>query len=461
MRFTLRPFWKRTDRLGRAGWADSGAMGEPATGEAPIPPGSEPEADADAQARCQQALQVLARRADEPIGLSISVPFCAAHCLFSDRVVHAAQPAEVIDAYVDALADEAALIGARIGSGREVLQLHLGSGTANELSESQLIRLMGALERHWRLPQDAEMSVERDPRRVSRRHLQVLRSLGFRSVSFGVVDLDVEVQQSIGRRNSAALVDDVCGEAREAGVENIRLELMIGLPQQSPVRWRSTLDRVVAMAPDRVSLAAYRHRPQRAPSQHAIEVCQLPDEAACRALWSLAAGVLGDAGYRWIGADQFVLEGDDWLVALQRGRLRHSLVSYTATPPSALIGLGAGAASEIDGHRFWNTASLPDWHAALRAQRLPVARARPAGPDDAHRRRAVEQMLFCQELSAETAQGGLEASYDRLARYAARGLVHVLEDRIVVTAAGRPLLPWLCGELDAAFPPFTAPRWMS
>lgn len=387
MRISLKPFWRREATAGAdadPALAGAGTIRWLRTGAAaPAPerewPDTEPHADAEnALANYESALQSLAQRPGEPVALSIRLPFCAAHCLFCDRDIHAAQPSDVIGRYAEALADEAALLATHIGGDRDVLQLHLGGGTANELSDSQLAGLVESLQAAWRLPSDAEMSVECDPRRVTRQHLEMLRGLGFRDVTFGVADLDIAVQQAIGRRNSQALIDDVCATARDAGFERIQLELLIGLPHQNASGWRTTLDRLIAMAPDRVALSCYQHRPAHAPAQHAIDSAALPDGALCSELRSMTSTAMLSAGYAPIGASQFVLDDDELALARPEGRLRRNLIGYTATPAVPLLGLGAGAIGEIDGSMFWNHAALPDWHAALRAQQLPVARARMA-----------------------------------------------------------------------------------
>ena len=394
------------------------------------------------------ALQALAQRPEEAISLDFALPFCAAHCLCCDRDILAAQPEEVIDDYVDGLIEETRTLAGRIGTQRDVLQLHLGGGSASELEDVQLVRLVHAVRDAWRLPADAEMSIDCDPRRVGWMQMQLLRSLGFTRVKFGVLDLDPKVQQAIGRRHSVALIDDVCEVARSCGMEYVNLELMVGLPHQVTASWRDTLRRLVAMAPDRITLACYRHRPQQAPGQYAIDVDALPDVDECRALAALTAEILREAGYCWIGADHFVLETDELALAHSQGRLRHSQISYTATPSSALLAQGVAAVSEIDGHVFTNTASMPAWRQAVRAGHSAVARAQPPTPWRAQIRQAQQQLLCKLELPQSMAGDGLQPAYARLARHAQGGLVRVLEDRIVVTDTGRLALPMLCAELD-------------
>jgi oxygen-independent coproporphyrinogen-3 oxidase len=411
----------------------------------------------------EQALDGLANRPDDPVSLSMKVPFCTTRCICCHRDIRAAQPGAVIDDYVSGLVDEIGVVANRIGPGRDVLQLHLGGGTANELSERQLVRLVGALQRQWRLPADAEMSVECDPRRAGWGQLRALRGLGFSRVTFGVLDLDTDVQQAIGRRHSVALIDDVCSLARDCGIEYINLDLMIGLPYQTERRWQTTLERVLAMAPDRVRLARYRHWPWNAPAQQAIDADALPDADQTNALARLTADLLCGAGYRWIGADQFVLETDELAQALEQGRLRRSLIDYTSTPPTPLLGLGVAAVGDIDGSLYWNESTLHVWRRAVQQGRFPVAHAQVATAGESHRRAAVDQLLCGQELRVETVRGGMEDAYHRLAQHESGGLVRVLEDRIVVTEAGRHELLSLCRELDepVALVGERTPRWLS
>jgi oxygen-independent coproporphyrinogen-3 oxidase len=416
-----------------------------------------------AELRYAQVLDGLASRPDDPVSLSMKVPFCTTRCMCCHRDIRAAQPSAVIEDYVSGLVDEIRVVADRIGAERDVLQFHLGGGTANELSERQLVRLVGALHRQWRLPADAEMSVECDPRRAGWAQLRALRGLGFSRVTFGVLDLDTDVQQAIGRRHSVALIDDVCSLARDCGVEYINLDLMVGLPYQTEQRWQTTLERVLAMAPDRVRLARYRHWPWNAPAQQAIDADALPGAEQTQALARQTADMLCSAGYRWIGADQFVLETDELALALEQGRLRRSLISYTATPPTPLLGLGLAAVGDIDGSLYWNESSLPVWRRAVQQGRFPVAHAQVATAGESKRRTAVDQLLCGQELRAETVRDGMEDAYHRLAQHESGGLVRVLEDRIVVTEAGRHELLSLCRELDEpqGVDGERTPRWLS
>ncbi len=391
----------------------------------------------------------LATRPDAPLSLQVAVPFCAAHCLFCERAVEVAQPAEVVSAYVESLCAEMAALSAGLGSRREVLLLHLGGGTANELSPAQLSHVVEAVAQQWSLPAEAQLSADCDPRQVGWLQLHTLRGLGFRRLAFGVLDLDPVVQAAIGRIHSAALVGDVCEMARDAGVESVELKLMVGLPRQSPEGWLATLQRVLAMAPDRISIGRYRHQPQRAPGQFALDAEALPEPVACRELMALAGCVLCEAGYGWIGADQFVLESDELALARDEGRLRCGPEGYSGWPAMAQIGLGAGALGEIDGHLLWNDADLPSWRARVRAGRPGVSHAVPAEPAGLRRRAAVEQLLCTLQLPRALPGEELHGACERLLALADEGDLELRGGVIRVTEAGRCRLPELCGAFAA------------
>jgi len=395
------------------------------------------------------ALTALAARPDDAIALEVTVPFCISHCLCCERDVHVAQSESVIDAYIDGLEAELALLAERLGPDRDVLSLHLGQGTANELSQAQLARLVHAVSRHCRLPAEAMLLADCDPRRTGWMQLRVLRGLGFRRLAFGVLDLDGTVQAAIGRAQSPALVADVCQTARDSGIESIELKLMFGLPAQTPVSWRATLRQLIAMAPDRISLGRYRHQPQWAPGQYAIDADTLPDADLCQELAELAAAILCEAGYEWLGADLFVLETDELAQARERGRLRCGPGGYSATAPLPQLGLGAGALSAVDGGLFWNAAALPAWRAAVSTGRPTVVHAVAPEPEGLRRRDAVERLLCQMQLPRPAEADDLQPGFERLQAHQADGALVMQHGLVVVTERGRHRLPELCAAFAA------------
>lgn len=327
-------------------------------------------------------LRTLAARPHDPLALDLKLPFCAVHCPFCERDVHVAASRAVVQDYVDGLVAELGLLAQPLGARRDVVQVRLGGGSANELSDSQLAAVVNALQRHWRVGADTEMSIQCDPRRTGQVQLQLMRGLGFRQIAFGVVDLDHDVQAAIGRCQSEALIDDVCELARDSGFEQVCLDLLIGLPHQTPQRWSDTLGRVIGLAPDRITLHCYRHRPESVPVQRELDAAVLPERGECAEMTRFSDEELIGAGYVALGDGLYVLDGDPLLARGCVDPRWHNLIGFTAHRPVAVLGVGAGATSEIDGRVFAHEHDLAAWRDALRRGCMPVSQWVSGGPSD-------------------------------------------------------------------------------
>jgi oxygen-independent coproporphyrinogen-3 oxidase len=191
--------------------------------------------------RWAEALESLATRPEEALALEVSVPFCVWQCLCCNREVEAGLDRDSMARYVDAVIDEMSLVADTLGRGHDVLQVHFGGGSPNHLECEQIERLVQALHQRFRIPAEAEWSIGCDPRRCSATQMDPLYRLGFRQLRFGQADTDPTVQAAAGRLQSAALLADVMQLAREAHFRCLQLELVCGLPGQTPERWQATL----------------------------------------------------------------------------------------------------------------------------------------------------------------------------------------------------------------------------
>ncbi|WP_295541905.1 oxygen-independent coproporphyrinogen III oxidase [uncultured Thiohalocapsa sp.] len=398
-----------------------------------------------------QDLAAIAQRPSETLSLHVHIPFCAGRCLYCGCNTTVTHDSARMDAYLDALDREMALVAERIDGNRDVLQVHLAGGTPNYLSEAQLTRLTEMLERRFHIVADTECSIECDPRRSSAGQLELLHALGFRSIGFGVQDLDADVQRAIGRIQSEELIRDVYWMAREIGFDSIGFDLIYGLPQQTAATFDRTLDTVLELAPDRVACFGYARRTLSGPHQHAIDVHELPDNAERERLFRTAVSAFTQAGYAWIGLDTFALETDDLALAQADGRLHRNCIGYTATPSAHVAGLGAGAIGELQGTCVQNQLDLEGWRQEVHAGRMPVDRGRRLSALDRRRRDAISHLICNLELPYRMADGCLDDEYRRLAAYAGDGLVEVWSQGLRVTEAGRFFLRELCTEHDADF----------
>jgi oxygen-independent coproporphyrinogen-3 oxidase len=397
------------------------------------------------------ALDRIAQHPDETLSLYIHIPFCPGRCLYCACNTTVTHDTTWIDRYLEAIDREMALVNEHLRGQHDVLQLHLAGGTPNYLNDAQLTRLTEIIERRFRIIPDTDLSIECDPRRTSAGQLDLLHALGYRRVTFGVQDLDPQVQRAIGRVQSIDLVRDVYAMARETGFEAVGVDLIYGLPEQTEAGFQQTLDAVVDLAPDRVACFGYARTTAQGTHQYAIDAHRLPSANERQALFHRAVNTLTSAGYAWIGLDSFALDTDELAIAQEEGRLRRNCIGYTGIATDHMLGFGSGAVGDVDGLCVQNEVDIDTWMTQVQQGELPVSRGHQVNGRDRRRRDAIEHMICNLELPAELAAGCLDDEYARLASYAPDGLVQVEPDRLRITPSGRYFLRTLCSEHGAYF----------
>lgn len=389
------------------------------------------------------------RRASEdgattPLSVYVHIPFCESVCYYCacNKVItkHHSRAAP----YLDALDLEIGLVVDAIGARRTVSQLHLGGGSPTFLSDAEITRLMASLQRSFHLADDAELSIEVDPRTVDRTRLAHLRACGFNRISFGVQDFETAVQEAVHRVQSFDSVRDLVADARALGFTSINADLIYGLPRQTPESFARTVARMASLRPDRIALYAYAHLPARFKPQRRIDAGQLPDSAQrVTMLGQAMAGFLA-RDYVYVGMDHFALPTDSLAIAKRDGRLHRNFQGYSTQPDCDLIGLGVSAIGRVGDSDYQNVKTLPAYYAALDADRLPVARGLVLDADDLARRDII-MGLMCHgrvDFPAIERRHGLSvrqaysAEIARLLPLVDDGFVVVDDDSVQVTAKG-------------------------
>ena len=395
-------------------------------------------------------LQALEQRRDGlratayPLSLYVHIPFCESLCYYCacNKIItkHHERGAE----YLSYLAREVDLNVARLGQGQVVSQLHLGGGSPTFLSDAELGQLMSMLRRHFNLVAGGEYSVEIDPRTVNRDRLAALAEQGFNRLSFGVQDFEPAVQKAVHRIQPAEQVFDLLGISRELGFESVNVDLIYGLPMQTPETFERTLAQVVTLRPDRVALYAYAHLPERFKPQRRIHAQDLPPAASKLVMLSSAMRVLMAAGYVYVGMDHFALPTDALAIAKRQGRLHRNFQGYSTQPDCDLIALGVSSIGRVGATFSQNVKTLDEYYDLLNQGRLPVARGMALSRDDLVRRTVI-MALMCQgsvlfesvELShLVDFKAYFAVELEALAGMQAQGLVVLDEVGIHVTELG-------------------------
>ncbi len=373
-----------------------------------------------------------AEQAGGPLSMYVHLPFCREMCRFCGCNVIATHDRSRADAYLDVLEKEVALVAAHLPTRRDVSQLHWGGGTPTFLDEKQLTRCHAILARHFRFLPDAELAVEIDPAITTRRQVQVLAELGFNRISMGVQDFDQKVQETVGRIQGEKETADLVETARAAGYHGVNLDLIYGLPYQTPESWANTLARILEMRPDRMAVFGFAYTPWFKPHQNLLPKEALPDpEARVRQFLQTVEAFTGD-GYRLIGLDHFALETDELSKAQAAGTMFRNFQGYTVRPAEDTIAFGVSSIADIGGAYGQNPHKLKDWVDAVEAGRIPVERGASMTDDDVLRRFVINRVM-CQlrlDLGEVQAQFG-KASRDAIEADLRAGLDELVADGLV------------------------------
>jgi len=398
----------------------------------------------DDYARALQQRQQGAAALNLPLSLYVHIPFCESLCYYCACNKIITKRHERGASYLRYLERETALHTAQLGERRSVSQLHLGGGSPTFLNDEELGQLMSMLRRHFVLAPGGEYSIEVDPRTVDAKRLQALSKLGFNRLSFGVQDFDADVQKAVHRVQPAQQVFDLVGEARTLGFESINIDLIYGLPRQTPASFARTLEQVVVLRPDRIALYAYAHLPERFKPQRRILGAELPVSADKLAMLSQAFDAFLEAGYVYIGMDHFALPNDPLAIAQRQGRLHRNFQGYSTQPDCDLVGLGVSAIGRIGATYSQNAKTLEDYCDRIDQGQLPVVRGLALNRDDLVRR-AVIMGLMCQgEVQFESIELAFlvdfkqtfSAELEALKPQVEAGLVQLDGSSIRVTATG-------------------------
>ena len=394
-----------------------------------------------------------------PLSLYFHIPFCSRVCYYCacNKIVTANR--RVAGPYLARLEREMALMARWLDTDRPVHQLHWGGGTPTFLSDDEKRQLMAAIRRHFNLLDGdrGEYALEVHPGDTTVESIHCLRELGFNRLSMGIQDFDPAVQQAVNRFNSVDEVRALVDAARTLGFHSISMDLIYGLPLQSRQTFERTLDAVLELAPDRLSIFNYAHMPHLFKTQRQMREEDMPGAGEKLAMLHLATERMLAAGYVFIGMDHFARPDDDLAVAQRQGKLQRNFQGYATHGDCDLFSFGVSAISAFGDSFFQNHKDIADYNAAVDNGVLPVARGLNLSDDDRVRGAVIEALIchFCLAFADIEARFGIEfknyfaAELDQLAAMADDGLVEIADDGIQVTAAGRLLIRRICMVFDA------------
>lgn len=286
----------------------------------------------------------------DAFSLYCHIPFCKQRCHYCDFVTTAGQLNHLED-YIDAMSREISMLAQVWGNKLPIHTLFFGGGTPSLVSIELYSKLFDTFERVCNFTSNIEISLEANPGTVNQTYLKLLRQIGFNRISLGAQSVHAEELKLLGRIHNAAQIKQAVEWSSLAGFENLNLDLMFGLPRQTLSTWQETLDTILDLKPEHISMYALTLEEGTPLAKRVTEgEIPQPDEDLAASMYELAMAELFEKGF-----EQY--EISNW-ATVREGRLmacRHNLQYWRNGP---YLGLGAGAHGFAAGSRLENTPNL-------------------------------------------------------------------------------------------------------
>ena len=392
----------------------------------------------------------------KPLSLYFHIPFCENACWFCgcNVVINRIRGREV--PYLRRLKNEIEYLKRYLDFGREVIQLHWGGGTPNYLTKEQTEFLFSLIRENFNLSPDAEISVEIDPRSVDFEYLKLYRELGFNRISMGVQDFNPSVQRAINRIQPFPLMERVMQWIRELGFSSVNIDLVYGLPLQTPESFLDTVRKTIELNPDRVAVYNFAYVPWLKPLQRRIDPSTLPKPQEKLRMLETAIEEFTRAGYVYIGMDHFAKPTDELVIAQKERKLWRNFQGYTTKKGVDLIGIGMSSISMLERYYGQNYKTVRPYYEAIDNGLLPTFRGIELNGDDLIRREVITELICNFRLEKREIETRFGIDFDRyfereleeLKPMEEDGLLKLERDRIEVTPLGRLLIRNICMVFD-------------
>jgi oxygen-independent coproporphyrinogen-3 oxidase len=391
------------------------------------------------------------------LSLYVHIPFCSQLCYYCGCNKIITRHQSKADTYIDFLAKEIAA-QAPLFKHYSVEQLHLGGGTPTFLTPQQMKRLITLLEQHFNFTSTTERGIEIDPRSLAENMLVDLRMLGFNRVSFGIQDFNDDVQLAVNRPQHADTVKQLIIQARELGFKSINADMIYGLPLQTPESFKQTIEQLIELSPDRVSVFNYAHLPERFAAQRKIKEHDLPNAHDKLTMFKNTLEQMTQAGYQFIGMDHFAKADNELAIAQNEGQLHRNFQGYTTHGNCDLLGLGASSISQIGTAILQNKKELKHYYHSIETQSgCALSKGMHLTHDDVIRADAIKQLICQFELNIEEFAKKYNIEFDTYFAEALVSLKPLIDDNMViiennhvsVTSRGNLFIRIICMCFDA------------
>jgi oxygen-independent coproporphyrinogen-3 oxidase len=401
------------------------------------------------------------------LSLYFHLPFCRSLCWYCGCNTIITTQQKKSAAYLKLIDAEMQIMRGRLNPERKAVQIHFGGGTPTFLLPEELRELGWMIRRRFNIAPDAEFGVEIDPRRLSEDHMRALREIGVNRVSLGVQDHNPKVQMAIHRIQPREVTEQAIEWARKAGIQMINIDLIYGLPHQTPESFARTLDEIIALQPDRLAVFSYAHVPWIKPSQKILETENLPTAETKLQLLKLTIEKLTASGFDYIGMDHFAKPDDELTLAQKNKTLQRNFQGYSTRGNTDIYSFGISSISQAADAYWQNHKDIEVYAADLSHGEAPIERGYVLTEDDIVRRKTIMRLMCDLELeyAGLSTQTGVNVpeyfaeEITSLTDLESDGLVQRSASGLKITTQGRLFIRNVAMRFDAYLPRQTERRF--
>ncbi len=392
------------------------------------------------------------------LSLYFHIPFCDTICFYCGCNKIATKDRSRAEPYLRRIYKELAMQSELFDPARKVRQMHWGGGTPTFISHDEMRELMDMTRKYFDLVDDSEgeYSIEIDPREATAKTIAILREVGFNRMSLGVQDFDPGVQKAVNRIQSEEQTYAIIEAARKEGFHSVSLDLIYGLPHQSTATFAATLEKVLAMSPDRLSVFNYAHLPEIFKPQRRINEADLPRPDEKLAILKSTIETLIAAGYVYIGMDHFAKPDDELALAQASGSLYRNFQGYSTHADCDLVALGVTSIGKVGDCYAQNLKPMDEYTARIDNNELAIFRGITLSADDVLRREVINQLICNFVLTFADIEKQFKINFadyfsselEDLKPMMEDGLVEISAEGIRVSSSGKLLIRNICMVFD-------------
>jgi len=395
---------------------------------------------------------------NRPLSLYIHIPFCRSACYFCGCNVIFTSKEDKKTRYISYLKKELKILSKHLDTSRVVTQMHFGGGTPTFLSPEQMDEVLVEIKNTFpNFAKDAEISCEVDPRFFTKEHMSVLKKHGTNRLSFGVQDLQEEVQKTIHRIQPFKQTKDVVDIAREAGIDSVNIDLIYGLPLQTRQSFKKTLEKIITLNPNRFAVFNYAHVPWMVKTQRKFDESTFASSSTKLEILKDTIEYFTSNGYKMIGMDHFAKEDDELFKAIKKGELHRNFQGYTTKGGADLIGIGVTSIGNGEDYYIQNFKDLSSYENAIDNGDLPVYKGYALNDDDILRQYVIMELMSNFSLNIKKVQEKFNLNFneyfkdelEKLQEFKEANLLEISNDYIKVNQTGAMLIRNIVMPFDA------------